>query len=202
MGAHQREPDAPGRNDNQNLAAEAWYAGINVPSDEDSRSICTLLMSYLGVGPRSRGVEYILSALEGPGTNHKKARCLGEVMEYLANDPSDYYRRLRPENIDYTSEHGFDHRSEDFYEALGIDEVGQREARGIVIEISKGIRDVIAGSGRLTASESSGVFEQVLDIHSQTDKKVVATAIYNFFTTPPQKPKTFGPPVELPHPSF
>jgi hypothetical protein len=197
VSGQEREPDILDKRENKDLAGEAWYAGLNGPFEQNSRTICTLLMSYLGVWPRSRGVEYILSALEGPGDNHKKASCLGEVMEYLANDPSDYYRRLRPRNIDYTSEHGFDHRADDFYEALGIDRKGQMEVMGIVVEISKGILNAIAGSGRLTAPESSLVFENVLNTHSQTDKKVVATAIYNFFTAPLSKPKMFGP-VELP----
>ncbi len=187
--------------ENKGLSGEAWYAGLNVPQEQDSRDICTLLMSYLGIGPRSRGVEYILSALEGPGDNHKKASCLGDVMEYLANDPSDYYRRLRPQNIDYTSEHGFDHHADDFYEALGIDQKGQMEIIGIVVEITRGILDAIAKSGRLTASESSIVFEKVLDLHAQSDKKLVATAIYNFFTAPLSKPKMFGP-VKTTPPSF
>jgi hypothetical protein len=202
MGGQERKPDTADKKDNKDPAGEAWYAGINIPPAGGSRDICTLLMSYLGVGPKSKGVEYILSALERPGDNHMKARCLGEVMTYLANDPSDYYRRLRPRDIDYTSEHGFDHHSDDFYEALSIDREGQMEVDGIVFEISKGIIKAIAGSGRLTASESSRVFREVLDAHLGTDKKIVAAAIYNFFTAPPQKPKTFGYPVELPSSSF
>ncbi len=202
MSEQEKEPDIPpDKRDNKDLSGEAWYAGLNVPLEQDSKDICTLLMSYLGIGPRSRGVEYILSALEGPGDNHKKARCLGDVMEYLANDPSDYYRRLRPRDIDYSTEHGFDHHADDFYEALGIDRKGQMEVIGIVVEITKGILNTIARSGRLTASESSLVFENVLNQHSEADKKVVATAIYNFFTTPLSKPKMFGP-VESPSPSF
>jgi hypothetical protein len=202
MSELERGPQIPDRRENKDLAGEAWYAGINSPLEDDSRATCTLLMSYLGVGPRSKGVEYILSALEGPGDNHKKARCLGEVMEYLANDPSDYYHRLRPKDIDYTSEHGFDHRADDFYKALDIDPKGQMEVMGIVLEISNGILKSIVGNGRLTASNSSRVFEDVLDMHSQTDRKVIAAAIYNFFTAPLPRPKTFGPPVKLPPSSF
>jgi hypothetical protein len=177
---------------------EAWYAGLNSPLEKGPRAICTLLMSYLGVGPRSKGVEFILSALEKPEDNRTKAGCLGQVMEHLANDPSDYYRRLRARDMDFTSEHGFDHRSDDFYEALHIDPNGQLEVMGIVMEISTGILQSIAGNGRLTAAESSRVFREMLDSHPDTDKKIIAAAIYNFFTATPPKPKTFGPPVEFP----
>ncbi len=194
------EQEIPDREENNDVAAEAWYAGLNSPLEGDSRVTCTLLMSYLGVGPKSKGVEYILSALEGPGDNRQKAKCLGEVMEYLANDPSDYYSRLRPTEIDYTSDHGFNHRANNFYEALGIDRKGRMEVMGIVMEISNGILRSIASSGRLTASKSGTVFEKILDRHAETDKKVIATAIYNFFTAKKQKPKTFGPPAELPTP--
>lgn len=192
------EPEIPEENDNGDTSGEAWYAGLNSPLEKGSRVICTLFMSYLGVGPRSKGVEYILTALEGPGDNHKKARCLGEVMEYLANDPSEYYRRLRPREIDYTSQHGFDHRADDFYEALGIDLKGQMEVMGLVLEISSGILASIAGSGRLSASQSGLVFEKILEGHAELDKKVVAAAIYNFLTTPLPNAKTFGPPVKFP----
>ena len=202
MKEQEKEPDIRDRRENKDLNGEAWYAGLNSPLEEESRAICTLIMSYLGVGPRSRGVEYILSALEGPGDNHQKAKCLGEVIEYLANDPSDYYRRLRPRNIDFTTEHGFDHRSDDFYEALRIDQKGQTEVMGIVVEISRGILRSIADSGSLTASKSGLVFEKVLDMYVKTDKKIIAAAIYNFFTARIPKPKTFGPPVALPPSSY
>jgi hypothetical protein len=183
---------------NGDPAGEAWYAGINIPSVADSREICTLLMSYLGVGPKSKGVEYILSALEESGDNHTMARCLGDVMEYLANDPSDYYRRLRLMDIDYSTDHGFNHRAYDFYEALGIDEKGQLEVKGIVLEISSGIMRSISGGGRLTSSESSSVFGKMLEAHPGTDKKIIAAALYTFLTAPPQRPKTFGRPADLP----
>ncbi|MCL5023798.1 MAG: hypothetical protein M1497_10610 [Nitrospirae bacterium] len=201
MSGQKRGPEIPYKRENRDLSGEAWYAGLNSPLEDDARATCTLFMSYLGVGPRSRGVEYILSALEGPGNNHEKAGCLGQVMEYLANDPSEYYRRLRPRDIDYTSEHGFDHRADDFYEALGIDQKGQMEVMGIVLEISNGILKSIAGSGRLTASQSGLVFEKILDLHSESDKKVIAAAIYNFLTIPQPKPKMFGP-VKLPPSSY
>jgi hypothetical protein len=197
MGEEERQPGDPGKKENMDIGEGPWYAGMNSTVEGDSRDLCTLIMSYLGVGPRSRGAEHILSALEGPGDNRDKAICLGEVMEYLADDPSDYYRRLRPRNIDYTSEHGFDHRANDFYEALGIDEAGQMEVVNIVFAISTGILQSIAASGLLTAQKSGLVFEQVLNTYSNTDKKMVAAAIYNFFTAPApaSKPKTFGPPV-------
>ena len=197
MGAEERQPEILEKKENMDVGEGPWYAGMNSSLDGDSRDLCTLIMSYLGVGPRSRGAEHILAALEGPGDNHDKAVCLGEVMEYLAEDPSDYYRRLRPKNIDYTSEHGFDHRANDFYEALGIDRKGQMEVVNIVLAISTGILQSIAASGILTAQKSGLVFEKVLNTYSQTDKKVIAAAIYNFFTapSPSSKPKTFGPPV-------
>jgi hypothetical protein len=69
---------------------------------------------------------------------------------------------------------------------------------GIVLELSEGILESIATEGRLTAGQSRQVFEKVLDVHVGTDKKIVAAAIYNFFTAPLQRPKTFGPPVQLP----
>jgi len=198
MSDQEEQPDIPDREENSAVSGEAWYAGLNSPLEDDSRAICTLLMSYLGVGPRSKGVEYILSALEGPGDNRKKAKCLGEVMEFLANDPSDYYSRLQPKDMDYSTDHGFDHRSEDFYEALGIDKKGKVAVFSLVVEISKGIMQSITGSGRLTADRCGLVFEKMFDTHAKTDKKIVATAIYNFFTAPLPKLKTFGPPVKLP----
>ena len=199
MGAEEKQPSPPVKKDNMDVGEGPWYAGMNSTLEGDSRDLCTLIMSYLGVGPRSRGAEHILSALEGPGNNHEKAICLGEVLEYLANDPSDYYRRLRPRNIDYTSEHGFNHRANDFYEALRIDQDGQMEVVNIVLAISTGILQSIAASGLLTAERSGLVFEKVLNTYSETDKKIIAAAIYNFFTAPSPltKPKTFGPPVSL-----
>ncbi len=195
----QRKPqERPDNEEKNDAAGEAWYAGINSALEDDSRAICTLLMSYLGVGPKSKGVEYILTALEGPGDNHQKAMCLGEVMEYLANDPSNYYRRLQPKEIDYTTDHGFNHRAENFYEALGIDRKGQMDVMGIVVEISNGILQSIASGGRLTATNGGLVFERILEEHAETDKKVIATAIYNFLTARTGRPKTFGQPAELP----
>jgi len=198
MSGQEDKDGLPERQGNGDPSGEAWYVGINVPAGENSREICTLLMSYLGVGPKSKGVEYILSALEGPGDNQKKAKCLGEVMEYLANDPSDYYRRLRPREVDYSSAHGFNHRSDDFYDALGIDRHGQMEVAGIMLELSSAILESIRNRGRLVASEGSRVFGQVLDSHPETDKKIIAAAIYNFLTAAPRRPKTFGTPAELP----
>jgi hypothetical protein len=181
-----RKPDLQQRAGNEDFS-EAWYAGLNSPLDNTSRALCTALMSYLGIGPRSRGVEYILNALEAEGDNHRTALCLGEVMEHLADDPSDFNMRLTDRKTDFTTTHGFNHRADDFYRALGIDQKGQLEVMNLVTEISKGILQTVFEGGGLDAKKIALVFEKVLDNNKGIDKKILAAAIYNFFTAPLSK---------------
>jgi hypothetical protein len=186
--ATEKRPDLQQRPGNEDFS-EAWYAGLNSPLDSSSRALCTALMSHLGIGPRSRGVEYILNALEDEGDNHRKAMCLGEVMAHLANDPSDYYMRVMDRKTDFTTTHGFNHHVEDFYGALGIDQRGQLEVMKLVVEMSRGVLQTVFEGGRLDAKKIALVFEKVLDNNKRIDKKVIAAAIYNFFTAPLSKPE-------------
>ncbi len=186
--ATEKTPDLQDRPGNEDFGTEAWYAGLNSPLDDGSRSLCTVLMSHLGIGPRSRGVEYILNALEAEGDNHKKAMCLGEVMAHLASDPSDYYLRVMDRKTDFTTTHGFNHRAEDFYGALGIDQRGQIEIMKLVVDMSRGVLQTIFEGGGLDAKKIALVFEKVLDENKDVDRKIMAAAIYNFFTAPLSKP--------------
>jgi hypothetical protein len=184
MDPEELRPDIQERRENKDPGGEAWYAGLNSPLEEDSRALCTILMSHIGIAPRSRGVEYILTALEAEGDTHKKAMCLGDVLDHLANDPSDYYHRVLTKRSDFTSTHGFNHHEDDFYKALGIDTEGQLEVMRITVELSGGILQSIFDNGALKAKSIAVVFERVLGSHSNTDKTIIATAIYNFFTAP------------------
>ncbi len=184
MDPEERKPDIQDRRENKDPGGEAWYAGLNSPLEEDSRSLCTILMSHIGIAPRSKGVEYILTALEAEGDVRKKARCLGEVLDHLANDPSDYYHHVMTKRSDFSTTHGFNHHEDDFYKALGIDGEGQFDVMRITVELSGGIMQTIFDNGVLSSEKIALVFERVLDIHARTNKKIIAAAIYNFFTAP------------------